>query len=462
MMMRGLNILRGAQRLGRSCTIRTVGRSLCTAGDGVDKFPMQHNNAPPMHFQKLTTLEAALLEFGAEHGTGNTMPTFAQLVINGRSDLANAMSLYHGGSVTVADRLGLEMAKEQAPDQHWEDIEVVKREVLLWIEQHGTPGTMPTAAQLCVSGRADLFGGIMKYHSGFKAVTAALGLIPGSNPPSVKPGAYWLKWENVLAEMPTVSKACGAAEQMPTQQQLMANGYSSLNNAISKHYGGLYTFAERLDLPMQHTRAQHNHYRDLPTLKAALLEFVAEHGTPNTMPTQSQLVANGRSDLCSAMTRYHGGTEAVAGQLGLEMAQDHLPDQHWKDTEVVKREVLLWIEQHGTPGTMPTQAQLYVSGRADLSNGISKHHRGFKAVTAALGLIPGSNPPSVKPGAYWLKWENVVAEMPTVSKACGVAEQMPTDFQLKANGYSSLSAAISKHYGGMYKFAARLNPPPAE
>ena len=76
--MRGLNILRGAQRLGRLFVpIRTAGRSLCTVSDEVDKFPMQHNRALPNHFQELTTLEAALLEFGAEHGTPNAMPTQA-------------------------------------------------------------------------------------------------------------------------------------------------------------------------------------------------------------------------------------------------------------------------------------------------------------------------------------------------------------------------------------------------
>ena len=142
--------------------------------------------------------------------------------------------------------------------------------------------------------------------------------------------------------------------------------------------------------------------------------------------------------------------------MGLEMAQDHLPDQHWKDIEVVKREVLLWIEQHGTPGTMPTEAQLVASGRADIVSGISKYHSGIKAVTAALGLIPGNNPPSVKPIAYWLEWGNVEAEMPAVSKACGAAGQMPTDMQLQANGYTSLANAITKHYGGMYKFAEQL------
>merc|ERR1712166_840808 len=151
----------------------------------------------------------------------------------------------------------------------------------------------------------------------------------------------------------------------------------------------------------------------------------------------------------NAMTLYHGGFAAVADRLGLEMTQGHLPDHHWHDFEVVGRELLLWIDQHGTPGTMPTNAQLLASGRGDIAGGISNHHSGFKAVTAALGLIPGSNPPSVKPGVYWLKWENVEAEMPTVSKACGVAGQMPTDYQLLANGYTSLAHAIYKHYGGL-------------
>ena len=45
-MLRGLNILRGAQRLGRLCTIRIAGRSLYTSSDGVDKFLMRHNRAP--------------------------------------------------------------------------------------------------------------------------------------------------------------------------------------------------------------------------------------------------------------------------------------------------------------------------------------------------------------------------------------------------------------------------------
>ena len=433
-----------------------VGRSLCTSSDGVTQLPMQHNITPANHFRDFPPLETALLEFVAEHGTANMMPTKVLLDTHRRSGLGNAMQLHHGGMAAVADRLGLEMAQGHLPNHHWGDFEVVGRELLLWVEQRGTPGTMPAEAQLYVSGRADMAQGISRHHRGYKAVAAALGLIPGSNPPFVEPIACWREWEGVLAEMPAVSKACGVPGWMPTQLQLVANGYSSLANAIYKQYGGLYKFAARLGFPMQHKRAVANHFRDPPTLHAALLEVVAEHGTANTMPTHSLLVAHGRCDLLGAINRYHGGVAAVAGRLGLEMAQDHLPDHYWKDFEMVGRALLLWIDQHGTPGTMPTQAQLCAFGRADLARGIKEYHRGIKAVTAALGLRPGSNPPSVHPAACWLKWENVLAEMPAVGKACGAAGQMPKDHQLRANGYTSLADAISKHYGGMYEFAERF------
>ena len=245
-MLRG--VVRGALRCGGLFVpTRNISRSLCTGSTGVAKFPMQHNNAPANHFRDLPPLQAALLEFVAEHGTGKTMPTKAQLDTHGRSDLRHAISKYHGGYPAVADRLGLEMTQDHLPDHYWKDLKVVERELLLWIEQHGTPGTMPTESQLFVSGRGDMAKGIQNYHSGFKAVTAALGLKPGSNPSSVKPGAYWREWENVEAEMQAVSKACGAPEQMPTKNQLLANGYSSLYQAIHKHYGGMYKFAERLN-----------------------------------------------------------------------------------------------------------------------------------------------------------------------------------------------------------------------
>ena len=77
---------------------------------------------------------------------------------------------------------------------------------------------------------------------------------------------------------------------------------------------------------------------------------------------------------------------------------------------------------------------------------------------AALGLKPGSNPLYVKPMTYWLKWENAEAEMLAVSKAYGVAEQMPTGRQLEANGYNSLSNAITKTVWWNVQISTKTRP----
>ena len=107
-MMRGLVILRGAPRISGSCITRsTGGRSLCTSGDEVTKFPMQHNNAPANHFRDSPPLQAALLEFVAEHGTTNTMPTQPQLNGHGRFDLIGTITCYHGGMAAAAGRFGV-------------------------------------------------------------------------------------------------------------------------------------------------------------------------------------------------------------------------------------------------------------------------------------------------------------------------------------------------------------------
>merc|ERR1740117_2480105 len=136
------------------------------------------------------------------------------------------------------------------------------------MEQHGTTGTMPTQAQLNTWGRADIAGGIRNYHGGFRALATTLGFKPGRNPPSVKPIAHWREWSNVEAEMAAVSEACGVPGEIPTADQLKANGFSTLLTAITEHHGGMYEVAERLGLPMQHNIAQANHFAEFQTLQS--------------------------------------------------------------------------------------------------------------------------------------------------------------------------------------------------
>ena len=57
---------------------------------------------------------AELLKFIAEFGTANTMPTEAQLMEHGRSDLCDAIAR-NGGSVLVSDQLGLHRPAPKLP-----------------------------------------------------------------------------------------------------------------------------------------------------------------------------------------------------------------------------------------------------------------------------------------------------------------------------------------------------------
>ena len=77
MLTRGLGIFvrGGAQKLVGSCVPKwIVGKSLCTVGDGVDKFPMQHNYAPKNHFRDFTCTHNAAGCGATEKGAALAAP----------------------------------------------------------------------------------------------------------------------------------------------------------------------------------------------------------------------------------------------------------------------------------------------------------------------------------------------------------------------------------------------------
>src|SRR2546425_8672980 len=61
------------------------------------------------------------------------------------------------------------------------------------------------------------------------------------------------------------------------------------------------------------------------------------------------------------------------------------PPGYWNDFANVKRELLAFIENHGTPGVMPTNTDLGKAGRSDLQNALAKHG-GYPSVAAPLRL----------------------------------------------------------------------------
>ena len=119
-------------------------------------------------------------------------------------------------------------------------------------------------------------------------------------------------------------------------------------------------------------------------IEDALLEFIAEQGTPGMMPTQEALSKAGRNDLAIAISRFGGGWEKISARLGLQLAE--LPKGQWKNFENVKAAILAFNERRGRPGEMPMKHDLDFAGLFSL---VQSHRH----VSAAILLSPS--------GWYW-------------------------------------------------------------
>jgi len=150
---------------------------------------------------------------------------------------------------------------------------------------------------------------------------------------------------------------------------------------MNKH-GGLLAVAERLGLGFSYARRPPGYWNDFANLRQALFDFVEAYGTPNMMPTRSEFKEAGRSDLISAIDA-HGGVVAVAERIGFTYTAK--PDGYWDDFANIKEALLRFIEEHGTPGVMPTQREFREAGQGALHAALDRHG-GLLAVARHLGL----------------------------------------------------------------------------
>jgi len=129
---------------------------------------------PDGYWDDFAHLEEELQDFLNEQGLDNVMPTNLQIEGAGRRDLIDAISK-HGGSSTVAERLGLSPANANKPSGYWRDFGNIEREVRAFVLCCGQEGQMPTRRDLKRAGRGDLVSAIAK-HGGLTVVATRLGL----------------------------------------------------------------------------------------------------------------------------------------------------------------------------------------------------------------------------------------------------------------------------------------------
>ncbi|MDE3090145.1 MAG: hypothetical protein KGJ80_12250, partial [Chloroflexota bacterium] len=192
------------------------------------------------YWNDFANVDTELHAFISKHGTSGVMPSYPQLKLRGYGSLANAIDK-HGGSLVVAERLGLDRSDADKPKGYWDNFANVERELRAFVAAHNKDGTMPTSKELTDAGYRSLVHAINK-HGGFWIVSDKLGLKPTN-----RPAGYWDDFANLERELRTFISDHGMKGSMPTAAELNTAGRSDLTSAMGK-YGGHSVVARRLGL----------------------------------------------------------------------------------------------------------------------------------------------------------------------------------------------------------------------
>jgi hypothetical protein len=393
---------------------------------------------PSGYWSDVENVKKEIDSFNAERGTPGVMPKEDELKARGRSSLAFAIRR-HGGFPQFARDHGYLSSRK--PNGYYADFEVLKAELLRWVTESGVAGVMPTAQQLKDGSppRNDLVRAISQ-HGGPAEVAKKLGLRMTHDK---KPDGYYDDPRNLAREVYAAVDELRLSGSMPTPKQLVSSGKAGLVAAVCEH-GGFWKVAQSLGLTPN--RKQKGYWIE-EMVDAEVLEFLRLTGAEGWMPTGFELRGAGRADLEVAIYRHGGTTRAVAERLGLA-SRAPKPDGYWEDKGVIVRELLDFVRDHGTPGRMPTQAELAQAGRNDLSLAISRHGGGWSRVAEELGL--GLAQVSKD---HWSDVENVRKAILALNARRGRPGEMPTKTDLDFAGEFGLARAVEK-WGGYPAVAA--------
>jgi hypothetical protein len=392
----------------------------------------------PGLWDDFSRVEQEIHTFLDMQGKPGIMPTREQLKQARRGDLVAAIDR-HGGSFAVAQRLQLQLTSGNKHNGYWDDFTRVEEAVRGFLATSHATKTMPTLAQLNQAGQGDLAAAISR-HGGIGTVAQRLGLQLSS---SSRPNGYWNDFSHVEQELRSFIEGQGTIGIMPTAVQLENAGYGNLLHGIAKH-GGVMAVALRLGLQLPSTSKPSGYWNDFAHVEQELLQYIQEHGTPDVIPTQSELSKTGRQDLINAIKK-HCGFTAVSQRLGLQQLLSGKQSGYWKDFANVERELRSWITAHGLPETMPTQQMLRQAGQPGLATAIARHG-GFPAVAQQLGLTYTY---TSKPAGYWNSFANIEQAVNDFIKEHGTPGIMPTRGELRTAGWHDLEVALGKHGGSL-------------
>src|SRR5258708_10673058 len=363
------------------------------------------------------------------------MPKRRELEQAGRDDLASAIDC-HGGYRRLAVAFGLELPYRKQAAGYWDRQETVDAAVLALVRERGTPGVMPTAAQLREWGEGALLDAISRKTGGFSVVAQRLGYVLLD---TTREDGYWNDLANVERELREYIRLHGTEGVMPTYTELQQANQFSLCAAIRQH-GTFASLAEQFGLLYQPGKKRDGYWDDLTHVEQALREHNERYGMGDIMPTAQELRQHGYSSVIRAFKR-HDGADAVAHALGFTMRGKNHPRGHWT-RETLAEELRAFMREHHLE-SMPTADTLIRAGRGDLSGAVTKLG-GYPAIAQEVG-IPGSGK---RPAHSWTL-EAIKQELITFAAERGYPGIMPRQRDLQKAGRYDLVKAIQEAGGAL-------------
>lgn len=220
--------------------------------------------------------------------------------------------------------------------------------------------------------------------------------------------------------------------------------------------------------PTRPQRRPHGYWNDLANVQEQLEQVNAQLGRPRQriIPRLSEIAALGRGDLVAALGK-HGGVKKVALALRWRCAGSkrlqrrdsdnanalakskakrspfpRRPIAYWRDRARVEAEIGAFVAEYGTIGVLPTRAQFYSFGRADLVQAAARHG-GLGDIGRGMGLRCRGRP---RKRGFWKDFDPLRKELIAFSKQF-CPGRMPTADELSAKGLSAVANAIPPHGG---------------
>ena len=371
--------------------------------------------------KKFSYIKQKFEEIFKEHPElNNEIPAIDWFSENEYGALVGAIFHYHGGMDSVRQKLGQE--RKQKPIGYWKDFANVRAELEKIIAE---TGNFPSSEELRKRGKlyVSLGQAMHVHHGGINAVRTRMGYKE-----RIKPFGYWE--ENLESVLQKLIEQLG---HFPTQEELKKVG--GINRAINLKYGGL--IQARKVYGFEEIVKPKGYWRVWENIEPILKKLIEELGH---FPTQNELKENGYQSVSDALRKYHGGISCVREKMGFEQLKK--PMRYWTLENTIE-ECKRLIEE---TGNIPTQDRLKELGLTSLTAAISKYG-GMHELREKFGK---KSPERRK--RFWRDEKNAVDAYRQVEQELG---KPPSDKDLQKNGYSGLSDAINKYFGGITRFRKR-------